>query len=168
MKDPTASLGTLLRHLTELLDGAVGDSYREQGLDYKPRFTPVIRALLASGPSSIRAIADHAGITHSAVSQTVSQMMLRKWVKYGQGGDGRERIVSLTASAKRKVASLEHCWAATSIAAAELDRSLSVPLSQVLQEAIEALDRRPFSARLQSATANLKKREKTGDVQKLA
>lgn len=154
----------MLRHLTELLDGAVEDSYREEGLDYKPRFTPVIRALLASGPASIRAIADHAGITHSAVSQTVSQMVLQKWVKYGQGGDGRERIVSLTASAKRKVASLERCWAATSDAAADLDRSLSVPLSQVLCEAIEALERRPFSMRLQSASATLKKRERAGGV----
>jgi DNA-binding MarR family transcriptional regulator len=164
MSDPTASLGTLLRHLTELLDGAVEDSYREEGLDYRPRFTPVIRALLASGPASIRTIADHAGITHSAVSQTVSQMVLKKWVKYGRGGDGRERIVSLTASAKRKVALLERCWVATSNAAADLERSLSVPLSQVLHEAIEALDRRPFSARLQSASAMLKKREKAGDV----
>jgi len=164
MKDPTASLGTLLRHLTELLDGAVEDSYRAEGLDYRPRFTPVIRVLLASGPSSIRAIADYAGISHSAVSQTVSQMVLQKWVKYGQGGDGRERIVSLTASAKRKIDSLERCWSATSIAAADLDRSLSVPLSRVLQEAIEALDQRPFSTRLLSANATLKKREKAGDV----
>ena len=140
------------------------DGYREEGLDYRPRFTPVIRALLVSGPASIRTIADHAGITHSAVSQTVSQMVSQKWVKYGEGGDGRERIVSLTASAKRKVASLERCWAATFIAAVDLDRSLSVPLSQVLHEAIEALERRPFSARLQSASATLKKREKAGDV----
>jgi DNA-binding MarR family transcriptional regulator len=164
MKDPTTSLGTLLRHLTELLDGAVEDSYRAEGLDYRPRFTPVIRVLLASGPSSIRTIADYAGISHSAVSQTVSQMVLQKWVKYGQGGDGRERIVSLTTSAKRKIDSLERCWAATSIAAADLDRSLSVPLSRVLHEAIEALDQRPFSTRLQSANATLKKREKASDV----
>jgi DNA-binding MarR family transcriptional regulator len=162
MNDPTASLGTLLRHLTELLDGAVEDSYREEGLDYRPRFTPVVRALLASGPASIRTIADHAGITHSAVSQTVSQMVLQKWVKYGEGGDGRERIVSLTASAKRKIASLERCWAATSMAATDLERGLSAPLSRVLREAIEALERRPFSARLQFAHEKLKKREGMG------
>ncbi|WP_266171191.1 MarR family winged helix-turn-helix transcriptional regulator [Dyella subtropica] len=164
MKAPTASLGTLLRHLAELLDGAVEDSYQQAGLDYRPRFTPVIRALMALGPSSIRAIADHAGITHSAASQTVAQMTLQKWVKYGRGGDGRERIVSLTAHAERKVTSLEHCWAATSIAAADLERGLSAPLSQVLREAIDALERRPFSARLQSAHQKLRKREGMGDA----
>ncbi|MFC5742171.1 MarR family winged helix-turn-helix transcriptional regulator [Dyella tabacisoli] len=160
MKDSTSSLGTLLRHLTELLDGAVEDSYRQAGLDYGPRFTPVIRALIALGPSSIRAIADHAGMTHSAASQTVAQMTLHKWVKGGRSGDGRERIISLTAGAGRKVALLERCWAATYIAATELERDLSVPLSQVLHEAIEALERRPFSARLQSANETLKRRGK--------
>jgi hypothetical protein len=39
-----------------------------------------------------------------------------------------------------------------------------VPLSRVLQEAIGALDQRPFSTRLLSANATLKKREKAGDV----
>ena len=32
--------GTQLRHLIELLDGAVGAAYEAAGLDYRPRYTP--------------------------------------------------------------------------------------------------------------------------------
>ena len=67
-------LGTLLRHLLELLDGDVQRAYDELGLDYRPRYTPVVAALLDLGPSSIQDIARAAGITHSAASQTVAQM----------------------------------------------------------------------------------------------
>ncbi len=56
---PYRGLGTLLRHLLELLDGDVEQAYAELGLDYRPRFTPVVRALLESEPRSIRDIANH-------------------------------------------------------------------------------------------------------------
>jgi hypothetical protein len=74
MSTPTSSLGTLLRHLVETLDGAVEEAYARAGLDYRPRYTPVVRTLVEPGPSSIRTIATRAGTTHSAASQTVSQM----------------------------------------------------------------------------------------------
>ena len=38
-------LGTQLRHLIELLDGDVAQTYANAGLDYRPRFTPVMRVL---------------------------------------------------------------------------------------------------------------------------
>ena len=83
----TATLGTLLRHLIELLDSAVEQQYANSGLSYRPRYTPVMRALLDLGPASIRAIARHAGITHSAVSQTVAQMAKQGLIRLEPGGE---------------------------------------------------------------------------------
>ena len=40
-------LGTQLRHLLELLDGAVEEAYALAGMRYRPRYTPVMRALIA-------------------------------------------------------------------------------------------------------------------------
>ena len=51
---PAVGLGTLLRRLLDLLDGDVQRAYDELGLDYRPRYTPVVVALLDLGPSSIR------------------------------------------------------------------------------------------------------------------
>lgn len=61
-------LGTQLRHLTELLDGAVAETYRRDGLNYRPRYFPVMRALMTRGSLSVTEIAVTAGITQPALS----------------------------------------------------------------------------------------------------
>lgn len=154
------TLGTLLRHLIEVLDGAVEQAYQRAGLDYRPRYTPVMRALIELGPVSIRTISQRARITHSAVSQTVSQMAGRGLVKLSPGGDARERIVVLTPAAKSLIPVLERQWAATNAAAGSLEDELSAPLSQVLTEALAALERRPFADRIERAAAALKSSNK--------
>lgn len=156
----TATLGTLLRHLLEKLDGAVEESYAKAGLDYKPRYTPIVRALIALGPASIRAISRSAGITHSAVSQTVSQMVERGLVAYESGGDARERIVVLTPAAQAMIPALQRRWQATNSAAEMLDTELSMSLSELLREAIDALDRTPFAHRIDKAAAKHKPRSR--------
>jgi len=145
-----ATLGTLLRHLIEILDGAVEQAYEVLPLAYRPRYTPVMRTLLELGPVSIRTISLRAGITHSAVSQTVSQMAKHGLVNLRPGDDARERVVTLTPAAEAMVPVLKRQWAVTAAAAQTLDEELSMPLSQLLREAIEALEERPFSERLAS------------------
>ncbi|RKH15450.1 MarR family transcriptional regulator [Corallococcus sp. CA053C] len=145
-----ATLGTLLRHLTELMDGAVEQAYGSLSLEYRPRYTPVVRTLLELGSASIRTISEHAGISHSAASQTVSQMARSGLVSLRAGGDARERIVVLTPAAEAVVPALRRQWAITQAAAQAFDEELSMPLSQLLREAIAALERRPFSERLAS------------------
>ncbi|QSQ21683.1 winged helix-turn-helix transcriptional regulator [Pyxidicoccus parkwayensis] len=150
------TLGTLLRTLIEQLDGAVEQAYQSAGLDYRPRYTPIIRTLMAQGPVSIRAIAQQAKVSHSAVSQTVSQMVNAGLVELQPGADARERIVALTPRARTMLPALERQWAATNAAAEQLDKELSAPLSRVLAEALQALEREPFDARLEKAAAKLK------------
>jgi DNA-binding MarR family transcriptional regulator len=69
-----AGLGTQLRHLIELLDGAVGAAYEEAGLDYHPRYTPIMRALIDKEALTLGEIASRAGITQPAATQTVGLM----------------------------------------------------------------------------------------------
>lgn len=154
---PAPTLGTLLRHLIEKLDGAVEQSYVESGLGYRPRYTPVMRALMESGPTSIRSISRTAGITHSAASQTVAQMVENGLVQLEPGSDARERIVVLTPVAKAMLPKLEQHWRATNDAARMLDAELSMPLSDLLREAIAALDRASFTQRIDAATAKYKR-----------
>ncbi|HYC66962.1 MarR family winged helix-turn-helix transcriptional regulator [Brevundimonas sp.] len=146
--------GVLLRRLIDHLDGAVEQSYALAGLDYRPRFTPILRALLNSGPATLRALSDRTGVTHSAISQTVAQMGKRGWISVQTGRDGRERIVGLTPFAMQRLPALERCWAATEAASASLDDDIGQPLAEVLGRALEALDRRPFADRLAAAAHN--------------
>jgi DNA-binding MarR family transcriptional regulator len=119
--------GVLLRRLIEHLDGAVEQAYVNAGLDYRPRFTPILRALVNHGPASLRALSARTGVTHSAVSQTVSQMTRRGWVTLEPGVDARERIVGLTPFAMEQLPLLERCWAATAAASAGLDADIGQP-----------------------------------------
>jgi len=147
-----ATLGTLLRRLVEPLDGAVEEAYEKAGLQYLPRYTPVVRTLLRRGPSTIRAISEHGGLTHSAASQTVAQMTRQGLVKVRAGdADARERIVELTPAAMKMVPELQRCWRATAKAAKSLESDLSSPLAKVLQEAIHALEQRSFAERIRDA-----------------
>lgn len=149
------TLGTLLRHLVELLDGDVERVYRDAGLDYRPRFTPVVRVVSEQGPCSIREIATRASLTHSAASQTVAEMAARDLVSTRAGADARERIVHLTPRAEALLPTLRAIWEATNAAADELGADVGVPLGAVVAEAIEALRERPFHERIAEQRAAL-------------
>lgn len=146
-------LGTRLRHLLELLDGDVQSVYRDAGLpDYRPRYTPVMRAL-AEGEATLTAIAAHAGSTHSAISQTVALMQRAGLVQLRPGNDARERLAALTPAARRRLPRLESLWADTTAAASELDAELPVSLAAAVDAAIDALERAPFRARIAARRA---------------
>lgn len=147
MPESIPTLGTLLRSLIEKLDPDVEARYAQDGLDYRPRFTPIVKALEAIAPASIKALADHAGLTHSAASQTVAQMRKQRLVDDASGEDGRERLVTPSAKLNAMMPRLYAHWAATNAAAAELEAELSSPLTPVLVEALKLLDTRTFKIR---------------------
>lgn len=151
MSSASPTLGTLLRSLIDLLDGDVEAAYAAAGLAWRPRYTPVLRVLTRLGPTSIKAIASGIGVSHSAASQTVSQMVREGLVALTPGADARERIVVLTPATEAMIPALERQQAATNAAADELDAELSAPLTEVLSEAITALHRRRFGDRIADA-----------------
>jgi DNA-binding MarR family transcriptional regulator len=149
---PARTLGTLLRNLSETLDRAVEDAYRDAGLRYRPRYTPVYRALL-SGPASIRALSRETGVSHSAVSQTVAQMKRDGLVALRQGADARERIVELSPAALALRQKLERHWEVTEAATQSLERDVGAPIGELLKRALAALEDRSMGQRIADAQA---------------
>ena len=149
-------LGTRLRHVLELLDGDVAQVYADLGLsDYRPRFSPVVRALVQLGPSSIRDLARAIGVTHSAASQTVAQMSKRGLVALEPGADARQRIVRLTGQARSLLPVIDAEWAATGAAVEDMDAELPVPLGEMLAAILRAVERRPLRERIGDAARAL-------------
>lgn len=149
-----AGLGTQLRHLIELLDGAVQAAYVEAGLDYRPRYTPVMRALAAESPLAIGEIAARAGITQPAATQTVALMAKEGLLTIAPGAsDARVKMVSLSERSRAMLPAIQACWKATKTAADSLDAELPYPLSQALDDAIRALAAHPFGQRIRAASA---------------
>jgi DNA-binding MarR family transcriptional regulator len=150
--DPVA-VGTLLRHVLELLDGGVATVYQEQGIaEYRPRFSPVVRALLTEGPLPVRDLAAAVGVSHSAASQTAAEMARVGLVTHTPDPrDARRRLIELTSKAHALLPQIEAEWDATVAAMAELDGELSMPLAELLIEVAEAVRRRPFRERIAAA-----------------
>jgi DNA-binding MarR family transcriptional regulator len=144
-----ALLGTKLQALLDLLDGDVAAVYADLGLaGFRPRYTPILRRLLLDGPAPIRDLARATGVTHSAASQTVAQLVREGLVELTPGADARQRIVTATARAEQLRPTLETEWAATTAAAVALEAELPYPLSQLLDETTEALRRKPMRERI--------------------
>jgi DNA-binding MarR family transcriptional regulator len=149
-------LGTQLRHLIELLDGAVSKAYTDAGLAYRPRYTPIIRALLQSEPISVGQIAKTAGITQPSATQTVG-LMVKAGIITSETtpGDGRQRSIRLTKHGRELVPELQDCWQAVEAAARGLEVDMAFPLSEVLGSAICALHKQSFGARIRTARLDM-------------
>jgi DNA-binding MarR family transcriptional regulator len=150
------TLGTQLRHLIELLDTAVGQGYLDAGLQYRPRYTPLMRALRESDGLAIGQLAELAGITQPAATQTVNLMQKDGLVVAAPAkDDARKKVIRLSPEGRALLPKLEKCWAATNAASAQLDAELSTPLSDLVEAAIAALERQPMEARIALARHQL-------------
>jgi DNA-binding MarR family transcriptional regulator len=153
--------GAFIGQLRACLDAMAADVARtlnELGLaDYRPRFSAVIRVVTADGPSTIRHITQRMKTTHSAGSQTVSEMTARGLVELRPGSDARQRLVHLTRKAERIRPVIDAEWAATTAAMRELSTELSAPLDAIAHELTAALRRRGFHDRI---AAHLEGRER--------
>ena len=145
-------LGTQLRHLIELLDGAVEQSYIDAGLNYRPRYTPVMRALLNQEPLTIGDIATSAGITQPAATQTVGLMVKEGLLTVvASAHDGRQKMVWLSEAGRQMAPRIRQCWQATASAADSIDAQMPYPLSQALADAIAVLEQQSFGERIRAA-----------------
>ncbi len=148
-RDSLAGLGTLLRHVLDEMDDDIATVLADLGTPgYRPRFSAIVRALVALGPVPIAELARAIAVTHSAASQTVGQMASRGFVELRPGEDARRRVVHLTDKTRALLPKIEAEWAATASAAAEMDAELPFPLADLVPAIAAALARRPFRQRI--------------------
>ena len=146
------AVGTLLRHVHDLLDADVARSRSAFGLpdDYRPRYSPLLRALAARGPLSIRDLAAAVGVTHSAASQSAAQMVASGLLELRPGTDARQRVAHLTERGRGLLPAVAAEWDTVAAVMAELDEELPAPLAEVLLAVLEAVGRRSLGERIRA------------------
>lgn len=145
-----------LRVALDAIDAGIVAAVRDLNLtDYRPRFSGSVRTIARNGPTSINDLAAATAVSHSAASQTVSEMRARGLVTIERGVDERQRLVSLTDRARRLLPAIDAEWAATTAALVALDAELSAPLSKTARELADALAARSFRERIADAAAVL-------------
>jgi MarR family transcriptional regulator, organic hydroperoxide resistance regulator len=146
------TLGTQLRHLIELLDGAVARSYEQIGLNYRPRYTPIMRVLIDQKSCTIGDIAIAAKVTQPAATQTIALMLKDGIVRADSGiSDGRQKMISLTEQGQAMVPELLRCWSVTELAAQSIEDELPHSFTESLELAIDVLEAKSFDVRIQEA-----------------
>jgi DNA-binding MarR family transcriptional regulator len=150
MDDPTEQ--SQWRSLSELqarMDADIARIYTERQIKgLKPSFVMELLRLHSRGPMTITELAESVGRTHSALSQKVSAMRAAGLVRTLPGTDARSKKVALTAKARGIVELLAAEWRATEAAITELEAEIPYPMTQVVLDIEQALERKSFHDRI--------------------
>ncbi|MGV9383727.1 MarR family winged helix-turn-helix transcriptional regulator [Nonomuraea sp. NPDC003707] len=148
--DPSRqSLWRPLRLLQASMDADIARIYAEERIEgLKPSYVMELLRLHARGPMTITELAESVNRTHSALSQKVAAMREAGWVETVAGDDARSKKVTLTDRARDVVGRLAAEWRATEAALADLEAELPYPLSRVVTDIEQALERRSFHDRI--------------------
>lgn len=155
-------LGELLRYVNELVEQGAEEHYRAMRLNYRPRYTPVLRALDA-GARTVTDITERTRLTQGAISQTVALLEGDGLITRHALDDGRKSAIELTAAGRALVDKLARHWSATFAAIARLEDDIGYPLRRVLEATAGALEREGFAARVTAAQAALQQEDLHGD-----
>ena len=148
--DPTEhSRWRPLRLLQSAMDAEIARIYADAKISgLKPSFVMELLRLHARGPMTITELARSVQLTHSAASQKVAAMRAAGWVRTTAGSDARSKTVTLTAKARRVTGRLAAEWRATEAAIADIETEIPYPLSRVVTDIEEALQRKSFHDRI--------------------
>ncbi len=143
-------LGELLRYVSGRVDQGAAERYETLKIDYRPRYTPLLRAL-AAGAETVTEITSNSSLTQGAISQTVS-LMLKGGLLARRGlDDGRKTGLRLTKKGVALLTTLEPHRQMTFLAIRSLELEIGYPVLAVLQALGAALEREGFASRLKAA-----------------
>jgi MarR family transcriptional regulator, organic hydroperoxide resistance regulator len=154
-----AAFGTRLRRLSDLLDRQVQALYRSRGVEFEPRWFPVVTMLSEHGPLSVGELASLIGITHAAVSQVRRDLVRHRIVKSTtDSGDARRQILALTPKGAASSMRLRPIWSAVAAATEDLWSEASPGFLKSLDRIEAALEREPMDARAKKILSKRKGR----------
>ena len=138
-----------LRRLLDAMDADVARLYADAQIEgVKPNFVRELIRLDRYGPMTITDLAKRGELTHSAMSQKVAAMRAAGLVRTTTGVDARSKTVALTTKAKRITNRLAAEWRATEAAIVDLEAEIPYPLTRVVADIVEALQRKTFHDRI--------------------
>ena len=143
-------LGSRLKRLSDRLGQEVTKIYKEEGIDFEPRWFPVFRFIADSGSMAITDIALAVGITHPAVNQIAQELSESGLITASSDkNDKRKRLLSLSVKGKRVHTSIQSTWKAIHASVSDLMAETHSNLLNALGDFEHALDRNSLCFRLQ-------------------
>ncbi len=151
------ALASRFKRLSDRLMKDASRIYREQKLDFEPRWFPVFYLLSEQSPLAVTEIARELHITHPAVNQVAGAMEKAGLiVSWRDKKDDRKRLLALSPSGKYLIKELMPLWSDIKQAACELLDESSPNLLAALDRIESALDNTGMFDRIK---AKIKKRQ---------
>ena len=150
------ALTSRLRRLTERLYQDVTNIYKEQTIDFEPRWFPAFY-LLASQPESepmaVVDIAKNLGVTHPAVNQIAGELIKAGLViDLKDKTDGRKRLLSLSDEGRALYPRLEKIWTDVQQAAIGFVNATGYDVLHVIECLEESLEEASIYKRYQAVS----------------
>lgn len=148
------ALASRLRRLAERLQQEVSQVYAERDLGFRARWFAVLTALGRESPQPVSGLAAALGLTHTGVAQIAAEMQRAGLVRSsGDPGDGRRRLVHLTAEGEATAGRLAPLWRGIRAATAELVAESGHDLLAAVAAVEARLAARPMDVRLRERLA---------------
>jgi len=154
-------IGTRLKRVYEMLGFDLDKIYKEAGLDFTVRHFPVVFALHNHKALNISELQKISVLTHSAISQTVKQLMERDMVTMNVGEDARSRIIHLTKKGEGIVENLLPIWEVVDVIIQEIRRESQNDLLLALNDFEANLHEKGFYQRYSGHVSRIHQPEVT-------
>lgn len=146
MSNPSG-LGELLHYIADLVDQGSEKIYAQMDLNYRARYTPVLRAI-DQGAYTITAITDIAKLTQSAISQSVALMEKDGLITKNTLSDARKSSLHLTTKGEALIQKLKVHWDIIFATIEQLEQEIGYPLLSILEKTAAALEWQSFDQRI--------------------
>ncbi|MFT3823149.1 MAG: MarR family winged helix-turn-helix transcriptional regulator [Chitinophagaceae bacterium] len=144
--------GSRLRRLSETFLSDVNEIYKTHKLSFDASWFPVFYILSRQETVSIKDIADELCISHSAVSQLISNLQQKGLIKTTtDAADARKKVVTFTAKGAKLQQKIAPVWDALGAAMQELaaEGTHSKKILQAIDEMEQALEKRSIFNRVE-------------------
>lgn len=106
-------LGTRLKRISERFLSEVSKVYKQQKIEFEPAWFPILFLLDKNGPSSLTEMAQELEISHSAVSQMITQLHSKSIVEpILEQSDARVKRIFFTAKGQALIQQTHAVWLA--------------------------------------------------------
>ncbi|RBL91019.1 MarR family transcriptional regulator [Chitinophaga flava] len=118
------AISTRLQRLGELLRKDGQQIYKAHGIDFEPKWFPVIYSLHANESLSVVEIANEIGYTHPSTISLLKELEAKKLVRSRKDKtDTRKRMISLTEKGQQLVVQMKPVWDIITAALTDLTNS---------------------------------------------
>lgn len=145
------ALGSRLKNFTELLNRDVLQIYKEQNIDFEPRWYTFFLLLSEKGEMSVMDIASQLNQSHPAVNQVANALEKNRLIiSNKKRQDGRKRFIKLSKKGKLLLDKLIPIWKSVEDATNEFIKEANPDFMTDLNQMEQALEKKSIFERIQT------------------